>query len=374
MRTALSTLRSSFLTTSSTNKLVPVSAPVANFTPATATLITTGESIAFSDISKGVPNTYLTGDNWAGMAFSWTLTNGTTILTSTEQNPIFTFIVPGHYTVKHTVTNAFGTNSITTTNLIHVINTILAPASQTISQESGNYGYTISYVNLNTISKYTSSAKNSPYSDYTLTDKTALIAGETHPLTITAKSGSQYPEYYAVYIDFNNNNVFEESEKITSGNIPAASLPTNLTTNITLPSSAVKNTLLRMRVSGNAYVNITNNMINGTKQFYVGDTKDFGIYIFDAQALGIDTTQNAEQGRNFYPNPVVDILNIDYKMEIKKIEVHNLLGQLVHTEEYTDANFNVSPKQINLSKLEKEMYIITLFTNNGKSSFKILKK
>ncbi|MGQ7946450.1 M43 family zinc metalloprotease [Flavobacterium sp. WC2509] len=376
MRTALTSLRSSFLPTNNNNKLVPVSTPVANFTPATATLITTGESIAFSDTSKGVPNTYLTGDNWAGMTFSWTLTNGTTILTSTEQNPTFTFTVPGDYTVKHTVTNSLGTGSITTTNLIHVANLTIAPSSKTTSQNAANFGYTISYVNLNAISKYTNISINSPYSDYSLSDKTVLTTGETYPLTITVKSSSQFQEYYAVYIDYNNNNIFEESEKITSGNIPTASSPTNLITNISLPSNAVKNTLLRMRVAGNADANITNNMINGISTFFIGDTKDFGIYIVDAPGttLGIDTTEKAEQERFFYPNPVSDILNIDYKTEIKKIEVHNLFGQLVHTEKYTDANFNASTKEINLTKLERGMYIITLFTNNGNSTFKILKK
>jgi PKD repeat protein len=239
--TALTTLRSSFLTTNCTNNLIPVSAPVASYMPATATLITTGESIAFSDTSKGIPNTYLAGSNWAGMTFSWTLTNGTTTLTSAEQNPTFTFSVPGTYTVSHTATNAMGSNTVTTTNLIHVTNPTEAAPTQTKSQYTGTYGYTISYVNLNTISKYTGSLINTPYSDFSISDKTILTTGGTYELTFTAKSGNQYKEYISVYIDYNNNNFFEESEKIVSGTLEAATPLTNIVANITLPTTAVKN-------------------------------------------------------------------------------------------------------------------------------------
>jgi hypothetical protein len=375
--TALTTLRSSFLTTNSTNTLIPVSIPIANFMPTTATLITTGESITFSDTSKGVPNTYLAGSNWSGMTFTWTLTNGTTTLTSTEQNPTFTFTVPGDYTVIHTATNALGTNSISTTNLIHVTNPTAIAPTQTTSQLTGSYGYIINYVNLNTISKYTNPNFNTniPYTDYSLTDKTTLTTGGIYPLTITAKSGNQFQEFIAVYIDYNNNNIFEESEKIATGSLAAATPLTNITVNISVPANAVKNTLLRMRIAGNAKDDITNNMINGTAPFYVGDTKDFGIYITDAPLTTLATDRNeiSEIESNFYPNPTKDILNISSKSAIDRIEVYSILGQHVHTEKYNDSDSNSTIKAVDLSKLSNGIYIITLFSNNEKSSFKILK-
>jgi PKD repeat protein len=376
MITALNTLRSSFLTQNSIKNLIPVSAPVANFMPASATLVNTGSSLSFSDTSKGIPNTYLSSSNWTGITFSWTLTNGKTTLTSTEQNPTFIFTTPGDYTVTHTVTNALGSNTITTTNLIHVTNPTAAVSNPTTSQLVGNYGYTISYVNLNTISKYTDAYTNAPYSDYSITDKTVLTSGGTYPLTFIAKSGNQYQEFIAVYIDYNNNNIFEETEKIASTNLPIATPLTTLTKDITLPADAVKNTLLRMRIAGNGKTDITNTMINGIDKFYVGDIKDFGIYITDTSVttLGIDSIPTTGIENSFYPNPVNDILNINSKTEIERIEIYNLLGQLVHTEKYNHSNFNATVTQVDLSKLENGMYIITLFANNEKSSFKILKK
>jgi hypothetical protein len=373
--TALTTLRSSFLSQNSMNNLVPVSTPVASFIPAVATLLNTGESIAFSDTSKGVPNTYLTGSNWTGMTFVWTLTNGTTTLTSTEQNPTFTFTVPGDYAITHTATNALGSNTITTTNLIHVTNSTIAPPSKTTSQLTGNYGYTVNYVNLNTISKYTDAHSNTPYSDFSATDKTTLISENSYSLKMTAKSGNQYQEFVAVYIDYNNNNVFEESEKIGTISIPAVSALTDLIADFTLPADAVKNTLLRMRIAGNANTGITNNMINGIDKFFVGDVKDFGIYITDAPVvtLGIDAISSAGIQSSFYPNPVKDILNINSKNDIERVEIYNILGQLVHAEKCNNSNLDNAAKQIDLSKLGNGMYIITLYSNNEKSSFKILK-
>ncbi len=80
-------------------------APVANFsaTPVTgcAPLI-----VSFTDLSTGSPTSW-----------SWDLGNG---VTSTSQNPSTFYTLPGTYTIRLTVTNASGTNTITRTNYITV--------------------------------------------------------------------------------------------------------------------------------------------------------------------------------------------------------------------------------------------------------------
>ncbi|MGG7036122.1 MAG: GEVED domain-containing protein [Flavobacterium sp.] len=160
----------------------------------------------------------------------------------------------------------------------------MLPTENTLnSSYNGTFGYTVSYVNFNSITKYTDTSYNTKYTDFTNSDKTIVVAGNTYPLTVTLKSGSQNPEYFATYIDYNNDGKFDENEKITYTNIPENSPPTTISAMISIPTTAVKNTLLRMRVSGNGKNDITNGMINGTETFYVGDTKDFGIYIIDPQ-------------------------------------------------------------------------------------------
>lgn len=53
-------------------------------------------------------------------SYTWEVTNGTNTLTSNLQNPTFNFTAEGLYTVKLTVSNAAGSNSITKSNYIKV--------------------------------------------------------------------------------------------------------------------------------------------------------------------------------------------------------------------------------------------------------------
>jgi hypothetical protein len=52
-----------------------------------------------------------------------------------------------------------------------------------------------------------------------------------------------------------------------------------------------------------------------------------------------------------YPNPVVDILNIDITAEIKSIDIFNIQGQKV---------LSATQKQINLLDLASGMYLIRI--------------
>ncbi|NJO25179.1 MAG: PKD domain-containing protein [Bacteroidia bacterium] len=62
--------------------------------------------VNFQDLSTGSPN-----------AWSWSFGNGST---STLQNPTTTYFTPGTYTVRLTVTNVNGSNTLTRTGYITV--------------------------------------------------------------------------------------------------------------------------------------------------------------------------------------------------------------------------------------------------------------
>ncbi|MEO0310935.1 MAG: hypothetical protein RIQ89_592, partial [Bacteroidota bacterium] len=82
-------------------------APVAQF-GANPTAICTSQNVTFSDLSVG----FVTG-------WSWTFPGGTPG-TSNLQNPVVNYTTAGVYNVTLTVTNAFGSSSITLNNLINV--------------------------------------------------------------------------------------------------------------------------------------------------------------------------------------------------------------------------------------------------------------
>jgi hypothetical protein len=90
-----------------------------------------------------------------------------------------------------------------------------------------------------------------------------------------------YPQQVAVFLDYNNNGVFEAGERLFyADNIaaPGASI-TRLTTSFTVPASAVANTVLRMRVI-NEETSIYGNLItDGCYAPVYGQTEDFPVFI-----------------------------------------------------------------------------------------------
>ncbi len=101
-------------TETKTNYITVTASPVAAFT-ASATAITPGQSIQFTDQSTNNPSTW-----------SWNFGDGTT---STLKNPAHAYSTAGTYTVILTVTNIAGSDSETKTNYISVGNNPIAAFS-----------------------------------------------------------------------------------------------------------------------------------------------------------------------------------------------------------------------------------------------------
>ncbi len=72
-------------------------------------VICLGDSIQFTDISQGPPTSY-----------QWTFTVGNFTTTATGPQPMVTFPTAGGVTVKLVVSNSFGTDSLTETNVLRV--------------------------------------------------------------------------------------------------------------------------------------------------------------------------------------------------------------------------------------------------------------
>jgi len=90
--------------------------PVANFI-ASQTSVSIGSTVQFYDITTGAP-----------ASWKWTFTGGTPT-SSTLQNPSVVYNTAGTYAVKLVVANSLGTDSITKTTFITVVNTVNVPVS-----------------------------------------------------------------------------------------------------------------------------------------------------------------------------------------------------------------------------------------------------
>jgi hypothetical protein len=260
--------------------LVPVTAPVADFS-ATKSIICAGQAVTFYDESTCVPNTYLEETSFPNITFAWSFTNGSVTLTSTNQNPVMNFTSAVTYDVTLTVATALGTTTITKPGFVILGGTLVSACTPVIGN-SNNYAQTVSKVKFNGINSTTSTYVNS-YQNLSCSQNTIVTAGTSYPISITANAGSTATERFEVYIDYNNNGIFSNpAELVYSGSVPASSNSTvnsqTFTGNITIPTSALTNTFLRMRVIADA-ATISSGKRNCTSNFYVGDVEDYGIYI-----------------------------------------------------------------------------------------------
>lgn len=71
----------------------------------------------------------------------------------------------------------------------------------------------------------------------------------------------------------------------------------------------------------------------------------------------------------FYPNPVENQLTISAKTEISKVEVYNLIGQLVKV-----INTNSNAIQIDLSDLNTSTYLVKVYSEQNVQNIKVIKK
>jgi hypothetical protein len=275
-RTAITDIRGSFLYANGNNKLVPPAAPTVEFS-ASNTAVCTGGSVKFTDESTCIPNTLSTNTGWPNHTFAWSIT-GPVTLTSDLQNPTITFNTPGTYSVSLTITNNQGTFSETKSGYVTVAASPVVACSPT-SQNAGNFAHTVNNVQFNTINSSTSTTTNVAYTDFSCSRNTTVVVGNTYEISVSIRAGGSYPEVFEVYIDYNNNGTFEVGELIHSGSTPASTSNT-FTTNVIIPETAITNTLLRMRVYGEAGT-LTNNERNCTASLLVGDVEDYGVLIID---------------------------------------------------------------------------------------------
>ncbi|WP_299105747.1 GEVED domain-containing protein [uncultured Tenacibaculum sp.] len=206
---------------------VVVTPPVANF-EADKTIINEGNSVSFTDTSTNQPTTW----NW--------VFEGGTPSTSTNQNPSIVYNTPGTYKVTLTAGNLGGNNSIVKENFITV-----NPSSTVTYCESSGARVQYEWIAGVKVGDFENNSTGSLYSDYT-NQVIPLVKETATSITLTpGHSGSAYNEYFKVWIDYNQDGVFDANEVAFDAG-SASNTAVNGT--ITVPSGALLGTT-RMRVS-----------------------------------------------------------------------------------------------------------------------------
>jgi len=163
-----------------------------------------------------------------------------------------------------------------------------------------------------------------------------------------------------IWIDFNDDYIFDVSEIVFSG-VSGTTSPNTLNASFLLPATAPLGTH-KMRIgTADTGQSTANPCYSGS----YGVTLDFSINVTPLLSTGnFDTASFVA-----YPNPVNDILNISYSSEITSVNVINLLGQQV-----VSRNVGSTSTQIDMTSLSAGAYIVNVSIGDVIKTIKIIKQ
>lgn len=174
-------------------------------------------------------------------------------------------------------------------------------------------------------------------------------------LQLTYSTGN-WPYTTYVWIDLNDNYIFDSNELLFQGVAPGNGV---LNASFTVPASAALG-LHRMRISGGDGLG-PNPCFSGSWAISV----DFTVNVIEE-----DLSNDSFDSTNFsyYPNPVKDVFSFSYNNMISDVKVFNLLGQQV-----IDAKIDATQGQIDMSGLSNGAYLVKVTSDNQVKTIKIIK-
>ncbi|MBC6489538.1 M12 family metallo-peptidase [Flavihumibacter stibioxidans] len=204
-------------------------APRADFTASTFTACASS-NISFTNISPDAVD-----------QVTWTFPDGDP-LTSTANAPVVKFATPGLKTVTMTVSNSFGSSTVTKEIMV-----MAAPAT-CLNLITGNSELAIIYsFSLAGIQNTKTSLFLGPkYTDYTCTYNTPLKAATEYVVTSRMGMSGQANNALEFFIDYNNNGDFLDANEQVHRS--ATCLTSGYNFMFTTPATVIKNTFLRARL------------------------------------------------------------------------------------------------------------------------------
>ena len=212
------------------------------------------------------------------------------------------------------------------------------------------------------------SGANGGYGNFTNLS-TTLTKGTAYTITITpAWSGRTYSEAYDVWVDYNQDGDFNDAgEQVYSR---ARSTSTSTSGSFTIPSSAA-NGSTRMRVTMKYNANATS-----CETFSYGEVEDYTVVIGSANIINpapmayhndrpqdarVDGNKDGDVAFVAFPNPASQTLNVrlGYFSVDSEVVIYSVTGAQVLKTTLTSQE-----TAINVSKLPKGMYILSI--NNGR--------
>lgn len=281
--------------------------------------------------------------------------------TASSGLPVSYEIVAGPATVSGNMLTLNGVPGIVTVRATQAGNAQYLPAAEvlvtfTVSLPAGN-GYCtasgifpwhewISQVQFGAINQPSSNSNHSNFTNIS----TPIVAGAAYPFSVTVTySYTTYDAYCRIWIDYNANELFEDTEIAYEGILMAppsgASASGTLSGNIQVPAdAALGSTRMRVSISRDAYPAACGDIA-------FGEVEDYSVSITDnfqapdpdkVPGLRSQDWAQAAQGEmaempaiKIYPNPASDVVNLQlaaFEGHPITLSAYNNLGQLVHLE------------------------------------------
>jgi hypothetical protein len=198
------------------------------------------------------------------------------------------------------------------------------------------------------------------YPDTGLTT-TTVKADSTYDLTIASGTGPGNHSA-AAWFDFNQDGDFQDVNEFFHISDSIDENSSDITTSVTIPSSAYGVVRMRIRYIGDSSIGQTNDC----DTFSFGETEDYSIFITNGNINVEDVLLNNIQ---IYPNPVSKYLNIS-SGNIKDKIILSLFDHLgrIWLEQIT----NISETKLDVSNLSGGFYLLSVETGQGRITRKIL--
>lgn len=215
----------------------------------------------------------------------------------------------------------------------------------------------ISNVTFAGIDNNSGDATTNGYEDFTSVSGD-VVASSSYLFEVTIDTQGNFTDHCNVYIDWNQNMVFESTELYDLGDVTNTSNGV-LSTNITAPSDAI-NGSTRMRV--NIEANQDPGACDSDHMIEWGETEDYTINITG----GLSVAEESFEGFKLYPNPTKGLINISLLLDSAddvSITLYDLLGKKIVTNTFKNNNFAFN-EQLDYQNLNQGLYIIKVQQGN----------
>ncbi|MFD0992235.1 GEVED domain-containing protein [Tenacibaculum geojense] len=212
-----------------------------------------------------------------------------------------------------------------------------------------------------------STGNNGGYADFTSQVGT-VARGSSSQITISAGfSSSSYTEFWAVWIDFNQDGTFADSEKVVSGSSSSAN---NLTATVNVPASANLGAT-RMRVSMKY-----NAAQTACESFTYGEVEDYTVNITNGGVRNAYAATGARLGNErvadvmAYPNPATSFVQV----KLNTRDYSNATYRVVNTLGQSVLSGKLDSGTLNVSALNQGLYILEVNDGQKLLTTKLVKK